>query len=318
MGERILDSAPFSSWSIKEEELDPKVKRRILVVGAKGMLGRDLMRVLLASPEEEVIGWDLEELDIQKKEDTLPKIEKLQPHLLIHLAAYTDVDACESDQEKAFSVNAEGTKHLALAALKCGAKMVYLSTDYVFDGNKKEPYLETDTPHPLNVYGHSKWRGEQYVQELMKDFLIIRTQWLYGQYGKNFVNSILQQAQQKRILSIVNDQIGSPTFTVDLAEAIHRLIQYDVCGIFHVANSDLCTWYTFGQAILKLSGMNQVKVIPISSKEFGRPAVRPSYSVLNCQKFRKVTGWALRPWSEALKEYLSTLRLRLGVEGERK
>ena len=290
--------------------------KRILVIGAKGMLGRDLMGLLLSShPHDEIIGWDIEDIDIQKEEDTVFKVEKLRPHLVINLAAYTDVDGCESNEEKALAVNAEGAKHVALAALRCRAKMVYLSTDYVFDGKKKEPYLESDPPHPLSVYGHSKWKGEQYVQELVRDFLIIRTQWLYGRYGKNFVNSILRQASEKRALSIVNDQIGSPTYTVDLARAISALIQFDARGIFHAANSDLCTWYTFGQAILKLSGMNKVRVIPISSKELARPAVRPSYSVLNCQKLKKETGLTLRPWSEALKEYLSTVRPSMGRTG---
>jgi len=286
------------------------------VIGAKGMLGRDLMGVLHASlPNDEIIGWDIEEIDIQKEEDTVFKIEKLRPDIVVHIAAYTDVDGCELDEEKAFAVNAEGTKHVALAASRCRAKMVYLSTDYVFDGNKREPYLESDSPHPLNVYGRSKLKGEQYVQEWVKDALIIRTQWLYGRYGKNFVTSILQQAREKRVLSIVNDQIGSPTYTVDLAKAISVLIQFDAQGIFHVANSDLCTWYTFGQAILKLLGMGKVRVIPISSKEFGRPAARPSYSVLNCQKLKKETGLALRPWSEALKDYLATYRLTIGKPG---
>jgi dTDP-4-dehydrorhamnose reductase len=283
--------------------------KRILVIGAKGMLGGDLMGVLLSSfPNDEIFGWDIEEIDIQKEEDTVFKIEKLRPYVVIHIAAYTDVDGCESNEEKAFSVNAEGTKHVALGASRCQAKMVYLSTDYVFDGKKKEPYLENDPPHPLSVYGHSKWKGEQYVQESVRDFLIIRTQWLYGRYGKNFVTSILRQASEKRALSIVNDQIGSPTYTADLAKAISTLIQFDAGGIFHVANSDLCTWYTFGQAILKLSGMDKVRVIPISSKELARPAARPLYSAFNCQKLKKETGLTLQPWSEALKEYLSTYR----------
>lgn len=283
------------------------------MIGAKGMLGRDLMGVLLSSlPNDEVIGWDIEEIDIQKEEDAVFKIEKLRPDIMVHIAAYTDVDGCELNEEKAFAVNAEGTKHVALTASRCQAKMVYLSTDYVFDGIKREPYLESDSPHPLNVYGRSKWKGEQYVQELVKDPLIVRTQWLFGRYGKNFVTSILRQAGEKNVLSIVNDQIGSPTYTVDLAKAISALIKFDASGIFHVANSDLCTWCTFGQAILKLSGMDKVRVIPISSKELGRPAIRPSYSVLNCQKLKKKTGLTLRPWSEALKEYLSTYRPSMG------
>lgn len=282
------------------------------------MLGRDLMGILPSSfPNDEILGWDIEEIDIQDEEDTVFKIEKLRPDIVINIAAHTNVDGCESDEEKAFAINADGAKHAALAALKCRAKMVYLSTDYVFDGNKREPYLETDPPHPLNVYGRSKLRGEQYVQELLKDGLIIRTQWLYGKYGKNFVASILRQASEKRTLSIVNDQTGSPTYTIDLAKAIVVLIQYGTHGIFHVANSDLCTWYTFGQAILKLSGMDKVRVVPISSKELGLPAIRPSYSVLNCQKLKKETGLSLRPWSEALKDYLSTYRPIPGNPGDR-
>jgi dTDP-4-dehydrorhamnose reductase len=294
------------------------VKKIILVIGGKGMLGRDLMSILPSTlSNDEIFGWDIEEVDIREEESTLFKIEKLRPDIVINIAAHTDVDGCESDEERAFAVNAEGARHVALGALKCGAKMVYLSTDYVFDGNKREPYLETDPPHPLNVYGRSKLKGEQYVQALLKDALIIRTQWLYGKSGKNFVTSILRQASEKKVLSIVNDQIGSPTYTVDLAKAIVVLIQYDARGIFHVANSNFCTWYTFGQAILKLWGMDKVRVIPISSKELGRPAIRPSYSVFNCQKLKGETGLALRPWSEALKDYLATYRPTLGKPGER-
>jgi len=287
--------------------------RRILVIGAKGMLGRDLMGILHSTcSKDEIIGWDIEEIDIQKEDESITKIEKLRPEIVIHIAAYTDVDGCELDKEKAFAVNAEGTKHVALAASKCDAKMVYLSTDYVFDGEKREPYSESDPPHPLNVYGHSKLKGEQYVQEGVKDSLIIRTQWLYGPFGRNFVDSILQQAKVKSALSIVKDQLGSPTYTLDLARAISELIRVEARGIFHVTNSDFCTWHAFAETILKLAGVNRVKVLPISSKELGRPATRPSYSVLSGQKLKKETGLTMRSWTEALKDYLSTHRQPLG------
>jgi dTDP-4-dehydrorhamnose reductase len=288
--------------------------RRILVIGAKGMLGRDLVKILHSTfhtyqhSNWEILEWDIDEIDIQEEKKTVTKIEHFSPEIVINVAGYTDVDGCESNEEKAFAVNAEGTKHVALGALRCRAKVVYLSTDYIFDGEKKEPYLEDDPPNPLNVYGRSKWKGEQYVQELLKDALIVRTQWLYGIYGNNFVTSILRQARDKKVLSIVNDQIGSPTYTVDLSEAISVLLQCDACGVFHVANSDLCTWYTFGQAILRLSGIERVKVIPISSKELGRPAIRPAFSVLNCQKLKQVTGMTLRPWPGALRDFLLTVR----------
>ncbi len=289
-------------------------RRRVLVIGAKGMLGRDLGKVLYSTfradkhSDWEALEWDIEDIDIREEKTTVTKIENFHPEIVINVAGYTDVDGCESNEEMAFAVNAEGMKHVALGALKCRAKVVYISTDYIFDGKKKESYLEDDLPNPLNVYGRSKWKGEQYVQELVEDALIIRTQWLYGRYGKNFVTSILGQAREKKVLSVINDQIGSPTYSVDLSEAISVLLKYDARGVFHVANSDLCTWYTFGQAILKLSGMEKVKVIPISSKELDRPATRPPYSVLNCQKLRQVTGMMLRPWSEALKDFVLSIR----------
>ena len=284
--------------------------RRILVIGAKGMLGKDLVKILYSTFHTyqhsvwEILEWDMDEIDITEEKTTVARIANFSPEIIINVAAYTDVDGCESNEEKAFAVNAEGMKHVAMGALRCRAKVVYLSTDYIFDGKKKEPYLEDDPPNPINVYGRSKLKGEQYLQELMKDALIVRTQWLYGRYGNNFVASILRQAREKKVLSIVNDQIGSPTYTVDLSEAISVLLQCDAHGVFHVANSDLCTWYTFGQAILKLSGMERVKVIPVSSKEIGRPAIRPAYSVFNCQKLKQVTGMTLRPWSEALRDFL--------------
>lgn len=278
--------------------------QRILVIGAKGMLGRDLVEVLSGYPDWEVLAWDIDEIDIREEEGTIAKIESARPETVINLAAYTDVDACEKDQEKAFAINAAGMRHVALGALKCSAKIVYLSTDYVFDGKKKEPYLEDDPPRPIGIYGLSKLKGEQHALDLVKDALIVRTQWLYGRHGKNFIVSILRQAREKKALSIVDDQVGSPTYTVDLAKAIAVLIQHDARGIYHVANGDLCTWYVFGLAILKLSGMTDVSVIPISSKELGRPAPRPSYSVLNTEKLKRETGINMRSWSEALEDYL--------------
>jgi dTDP-4-dehydrorhamnose reductase len=285
--------------------------KRLLVIGAKGMLGRDLMDVLRFSfrsdQDWEVLGWDIDEIDIQEENTTVTKIESLQPKIVINVAAYTDVDGCESNEEKAFAINAEGMRHVALGASRCGAKVVYLSTDYIFDGEKKEPYLEDDPAHPLNAYGRSKLKGEQYVQELVKDNLIVRSQWLYGKHGKHFVSSILRNAREKRVVSIVDDQIGSPTYTVDLANAICTLLQRRARGIFHVANSDSCTWFVFGQTVLKLSGMMEVKVIPISSKELGRPATRPPYSVLSTRKLKRETNMTLRSWSQALRDYLKTL-----------
>ncbi|OGP91150.1 MAG: dTDP-4-dehydrorhamnose reductase [Deltaproteobacteria bacterium RBG_16_47_11] len=282
---------------------------RILVIGAKGMLGRDLTQELQFSfPEDEILEWDIDEIDIREEMSTLTKIEKTRPAIVIHAAGYTDVDGCETNESEAFRVNAEGTRHVAMGAMRCGARVVYLSTDYVFDGKKGEPYLEEDLPNPLNRYGHSKWKGEQYIHELGRDGLIVRTQWLYGRYGKNFVTTILRQAKEKNLLSIVDDQIGSPTYTVDLSRAISVLIQQKANGIFHVVNSESCSWYSFGQAILQYWGMEGVTVVPMSTKELGRKATRPLFSILNTRRFREETGMTLRPWSEALKDFLTLLR----------
>ncbi len=281
---------------------------RILVIGAKGMLGRDLVPVLRnAFRESTLFEWDIDEIDIRNEEETITKIEAVQPTVVINVAGYTDVDGCESNEEEAFAVNANGMKHIAKGAGRCGAKAVYLSTDYVFDGKKGSPYVEEDPPHPINLYGLSKWRGEQAALELDRQGLVIRTQWLYGKYGKNFVTAILRQVREKKVLTIVEDQIGSPTYTVDLSKAIVALIRKGASGVFHVANRDSCSWYEFGKTILHLTGMKEVKVLPISSKELNRRAVRPSYSALSSEKFTQTTGIVLRPWVEALRDFLAQL-----------
>lgn len=277
------------------------------------MLGRDLVEELRSSwevgpqPQWEVVPWDLEEIDIRDERQTIEAVEKVRPEVVVNVAAYTDVDGCEAEQEKAFAVNAEGMKHLALAARGSRAKVVYLSTDYVFDGSKTEPYLETDPPRPLNVYGLSKLQGERYVQALAEDGLIIRTQWLYGRYGKNFVSSVLHQAEEKRVLSIVDDQIGSPTYTVDLSKAISALIRQGATGIFHVTNRGICSWYAFGEAVLKWSGRSDVRVVPMTSRELCRPARRPLYSALSGERLMREAGMSLRPWPEALRDYLRSI-----------
>lgn len=281
---------------------------RILVLGAHGMLGRDLTEILRSSSQGEVVPWDLGEIDIREETETVEKIGGLRPDVIINAAAFTRVDDCESQTEQAFAVNAEGMKHVALAALRCQAKVVYLSTDYIFDGEKREPYLEGDPPRPLNAYGRSKWRGEEYVRTLLKRWLIVRTEWLYGRHGKNFVTSILGQAREGDELRIVEDQVGSPTYSVDLSKILAILIQKEAKGVFHVTNSGTCTWYEFGKSILQLSGLGGIRVIPISSQELRRPATRPPYSVLSCQKLTSTMGVTPRPWIEALRDYLESLK----------
>ena len=278
---------------------------RVLILGARGMLGKDL--VPIASARNHVLGRDIDDFDIADQERVQKELIALRPQVVINAAGYTDVDGCESRRELAFSVNAEGIRNIALGCAAIRAKMIHLSTDYVFDGSSKIPYREEDLPNPLNVYGSSKLQGERYIQEIMENYLIIRTEWLYGRHGRNFVDAILKKATQQEELRVVDDQRGTPTFTKDLSLAIDRLIGIEARGILHVTNSGSCTWFEFARQILreKNPAQREVQVIAISSTELARPARRPAYSVMDCQRYGQLTGSKMRPWEEALKEYLS-------------
>ncbi len=278
---------------------------KVLLLGARGMLGKDLVPIL--SAKNQVLGRDIDDFDITNQERVQKEFAALRPQVVVNTAAYTDVDGCESRSELAFSVNAEGARNIALGCAAIRAKMIHLSTDYVFDGSSRIPYREEDLPHPLNVYGSSKLRGERYVQEILENYLIIRSEWLYGRYGKNFVDTILRKAAQQEELRVVDDQRGAPTFTKDLSLAIDRLIGIEARGILHVTNSGSCTWCEFARQILreKSPANRAVKIIPFSSTELANPARRPAYSLMNCQRYEQLTGSKMRPWEEALKEYLS-------------
>jgi dTDP-4-dehydrorhamnose reductase len=267
------------------------------------MLGKDLVPIL--SAKGQVCARDIDDFDITDPKRVQQEVEALRPQVLVNAAAYTDVDRCESRKEMAFAVNAEGARSVALACAAIGGRMIHLSTDYVFDGSSRVPYREEDIPNPLNVYGSSKLQGERHIQEILENHLIIRTEWLYGRHGKNFVDTILRLAGQQKELRVVDDQRGSPTFTKDLSFALGRLIGIEARGILHVTNSGSCTWYEFTRQILRAKGYNHVQVIPISSGELARPAKRPASSVMDCQRYEKLTGRKMRPWEEALKEYLS-------------
>ena len=274
----------------------------ILVLGANGMLGNDLMKIL--GIRHEVIGKDYKDFDITNKGITRKEILDILPQIVVNSAGFTNVDGCETEVEKAFLVNAEGTKNVALACEEGKIKLVHISTDYVFDGKKEKLYLEDDTPNPLNIYGKSKLKGEQYIKEIMGDFLIVRTEWLYGEKGNNFVSTILKLAGVEKELKVVDDQIGSPTYTKDLAYAIGVLLEHNLKGVYHVTSRGTCSWYEFALKILESARIEDVKVNPISSKTYNRPAERPAYSALNCSKFEKETGLTLRQWEDALAEYL--------------
>jgi dTDP-4-dehydrorhamnose reductase len=270
----------------------------ILIVGANGMLGHDLMAVL----EGDVRGLDLPDLDITSLESVRRTLLTLKPAIIINAAAYTDVDGCESDLDQALAVNGEGVGFLALTAREIGAKLVQISTDYVFNGGKGSPYLEDDPVGPLSVYGESKLAGELNAA-MAPEYLIVRTQWLYGLHGKNFVETMLRLAGEKSELAVVDDQIGSPTFTRDLALAIKALLAKGCTGIYHAANSGFCSWNEFAKAIFAAEGL-AVTVNSMTTKELNRPARRPLYSTLDCGKLTADTGMAMRPWQEALGEYL--------------
>lgn len=275
-----------------------------VVVGAKGMLGTDLVRLMLESGIA-TVPLDVPELDIRSVNSTLEVLAAFKPGLIINVAAITDVDGCESSAEEAFSVNAYGASNVAEAARACGAFLIHMSTDYVFDGNKGSPYQESDPLNPLGVYGKSKAQGEAAISALLPDsHCIVRTQWLFGPHGKNFVEAILGAAQQREILKVVDDQQGSPTYSMDLAEALIKLSNIGATGVVHVTNSGRTTWYHFARRIVEQAAVKNVRVVPIKTEELGRPAPRPAYSVLDNARFVQITGAPLRSWEEALVEYL--------------
>jgi len=270
----------------------------IVVAGARGMLGRDLME--LFGDEARPVRHD--EMEITDPDSVEKVLKGLRPKVVVNSVAYTDVDGCESNRERAFSVNGEGVRNLALVTRDIGAKLVQVSTDYVFDGSKGTPWFEDDPVNPLSVYGRSKLAGEENAR-LNPDHLIVRTQWLYGLHGKNFVETMLRLGLERDEVAVVHDQVGSPTWTVDLCHAIRALIQRDCRGVYHAANSGCCSWRDFADAIFRESGMETV-VKPITTVELGRPAPRPLYSVLDCSKLARDSGFVPEGWREALRKYL--------------
>lgn len=270
----------------------------ILVVGANGMLGHDLMQVLSG----EIRGVDIGDIDITSIESVQRVLLTLKPAVIINAAAYTDVDGCETRRDLAMQVNGEGVGNLALTAREIGARLVQISTDYVFDGGKGSPYVEDDPTQPLSVYGESKLAGELNVR-MAPDYLIVRTQWLYGVHGKNFVETMLRLAGEQKELAVVDDQVGSPTWTVDLSMAIRALLEKGCCGTYHVANAGYCSWNEFARTIFAEAGM-EITVRPMTTKDLDRPARRPLYSTLDCGKLIRDTGFRPGPWQDALGKYL--------------
>lgn len=273
---------------------------RILVTGANGQLGRELTKRLQGT---DFLAVDIGEMDITDQSATLKVVKSYQPEVVIHGAAYTNVDQAETDRQAAYKVNAIGTQNVAAACLACGAKMVYVSTDYVFDGTLGRAYTEFDQPNPRSVYGKSKLAGEILAKHILNKLFIVRASWLYGD-GNNFIRTMLKLGVEKRELKVVNDQYGCPTSTVDLANAILQLVETEHYGIFHAANTGVTTWYDFAKKIFELSGNHKVRVLPQTTAELNRPAPRPAYSPLENLMLELTIGNVMRPWEKALREYM--------------
>lgn len=272
---------------------------RILILGANGMLGHDLAA---AFSDLHPTLWDVAECDITDVSATARKIRELSPALIINAAAYTNVDGAEADEARATLINGTAVGDLARIANSVGAILAHYSTDYVFSGQKKQGYREDEPIEPLNAYGRSKAAGERLLQEQTKNFYLIRTAWLYGKHGKNFVDTMLRLAKERDSISVVNDQHGKPTWTRDLAKRTRFLFDYRAdypYGIYHLTNEGETTWFEFAKAIFE-NAQIQVEVRPVTSADYSTPATRPAYSSLVNTKLPP-----MRSWQEALTEYFS-------------
>lgn len=274
---------------------------RVLVTGAGGQLGTDLVP---AFDGHEVVATTRAELDLADRDSTMGAICSVQPDIVVHAGAWTAVDACEADPEQAFRVNALGTRHVADAARTVGAHVVYVSTDYVFDGTADGPYHEWSAPSPTSVYGASKLAGER---ELDPSWAIVRVSWVVGPHGRNFVKTVLRLAAERDELAIVDDQRGCPTFTGDVAPMIRRLAIARYPGVIHVTNQGATTWFELAREVLRLTGQDPNRVRPISTEEYGAPAPRPANSVLDNLVLRSLGIEPLAPWQDALARTLKEL-----------
>jgi dTDP-4-dehydrorhamnose reductase len=274
---------------------------RVVITGSKGQLGRALLETM---EDHTFLPIDLPEHDFTT-DLTFQAMVDFAPEIVIHGGAFTRVDGCETDPDTAYRVNALGTQNVALACQTCRATMLYVSTNEVFDGAKKEPYLEFDPPNPIGVYGKSKLAGEMYVRAILNKFYIVRTAWLYARGGNNFVAKIIKAADERGALRVVTDEVSSPTYAPDLATAIVQLIQTGRYGIYHFTNEGACSRYEFALKILELSGRGHIPVTPITSDQYKRIAQPPPYSVIRNYCGSTALGITLRPWEEALQEYFA-------------
>lgn len=302
---------------------------KVLITGSNGMLGTDLCKRL--SKDHKIVGVDLSapvtshqslvifyEASILDGAKITEIFENEKPELVIHAAAWTDVDGCEEDPEQAENINVTGTEIIARTALVKDVPVVLISTDYVFNGEKGEPYVETDKTSPIGVYGRTKREAEEVVERTLSKYAILRTSWLYGINGKNFADTVIKKAESGESLRVVNDQTGSPTYTKDLAEALLAVIDKKLFTgkeAYHISNTGWCSWFQFAKEVIKDAG-EDVEITSVTTEEFPRPTKRPKFSPLDCTKFEKAAGYKMRPWQEALKDYVVE-RKRQEVRGKR-
>ena len=281
--------------------------KKIIVTGANGQLGRAINKVYGGEPEIQLINTDvgnpdIREMDITNIDKVMGFVREIKPDAIINCAAHTNVDACETQEDLAFKINAIGPRNLAIAASEVGAQLMHISTDYVFDGAGTRPYREFDKTGPQSVYGATKLAGEEMVRQFADKFYIVRTAWLYGD-GKNFARTMMRLSQDHSEIKVVNDQVGSPTSASELANAIKSLIFTDNYGIFHGTCEGDCSWADFAAEVLRLAG-SDTKIIPITSEEYGAPANRPHYSILDNYMLRLTGAYTFAHWQDAIVEYM--------------
>ena len=279
---------------------------RIFVTGVKGQLGHDVMNEL-AKRGLEGIGADVEEMDITDSSACDRVIKEASPDAVIHCAAYTAVDAAEDNEELCRRVNGQGTRNIAKVCAELDIPMMYISTDYVFNGQGERPWEPDDEREPLNVYGQTKYEGELAVEELLKKYFTVRIAWVFGLNGKNFIKTMLRLGKERGAVSVVDDQIGSPTYTYDLARLLVDMIQTDRYGRYHATNEGLCSWYEFACEIFRQAGMDEVKVTPVDSASYPAKAKRPFNSRMSKEKLTENGFERLPSWQDALGRYLKVL-----------
>lgn len=275
--------------------------KKILVTGCNGQLGREIQKEY-ENDGAMLICTDVGDLDISDNEQVMRYVRDLQPDVIMNCAAYTAVDACENEWDLAYRINAIGPRNLAIAARETGAKLMHISTDYVFEGNAHEPYTEFDEVHPVSAYGKTKLEGERFVQQFAERYFILRTAWLYGE-GNNFAKTMLRLAESHDEVRVVCDQFGSPTSAAELAKVMHRLEPTENYGLFHATCEGSCSWADFAEEIFRLAGKT-TKVTRVTTEEYGSTTKRPAYSVLDNYMLRLTTGARMADWKDALRAYL--------------